>query len=369
MLTPIVPVQPDGITPGLAPVIYVSATSTIFGPSTKVFKLEQNGAALDVVRDAPFPGEPSPAMAVSQLAQPGMEDGKLLLGVSINHFLLSTRDLDVVGSFDTEFDLEGGKDGYQHTTGAVSGHFVFIADDSGRQYVVRLQRRQAGHQRRPSSSAARPTPAPTTAGSASRQWRAATSSSAAPTACSSTAPRRRPRRARPAPADDAPPTVAFTGPADGARLSGAPTLTADAADDRGVASVRFMAGARVLCTDTTAPYACPFSLTGADVGRATLVAVATDGAGQTATARARASASAASRRARVTARLQAQRPACHHERARAPAEGRHREAGVRERAGQRPAPGRAQDDLDPARGALAARARSARAAASRAAGA
>ena len=45
-----------------------------------------------------------------------------------------------------------------------------------------------------------------------------------------------------------------------------------------------MAGARVLCTDTTAPYACPFPLTGADVGRATLVAVATDGAGQTATA-------------------------------------------------------------------------------------
>ena len=77
-------------------------------------------------------------MAVSQLAQPGMEDGKLLLGVSINHFLLSTRDLDVVGSFDTEFDLEGGKDGFQHTTGAVSGHFVFITDDSGRQYVVRL---------------------------------------------------------------------------------------------------------------------------------------------------------------------------------------------------------------------------------------
>ena len=86
------------------------------------------------------------------------------------------------------------------------------------------------------------------------------------------------------PADDAPPTVSFTSPADSARLSGTPTLTADAADDRGVASVRFMAGARLLCTDTTAPYACPFPLTGADVGHATLVAVATDGAGQTASA-------------------------------------------------------------------------------------
>ena len=45
-----------------------------------------------------------------------------------------------------------------------------------------------------------------------------------------------------------------------------------------------MAGARVLCTDTIAPYACPFPLTGPDVGRATLVAVATNGARQTATA-------------------------------------------------------------------------------------
>jgi hypothetical protein len=45
-----------------------------------------------------------------------------------------------------------------------------------------------------------------------------------------------------------------------------------------------MAGARLLCTATTAPYTCAFPLTGTDVGRATLIAVATDGAGQTASA-------------------------------------------------------------------------------------
>jgi hypothetical protein len=83
------------------------------------------------------------------------------------------------------------------------------------------------------------------------------------------------------PAEDLPPTVAFTHPAAGAHLSGTPTLTADAADDRGVASVRFLAGERTVCTDTTAPYECAYTLTAADVGHTTLIAVATDGAGQT----------------------------------------------------------------------------------------
>ena len=85
----------------------------------------------------------------------------------------------------------------------------------------------------------------------------------------------------PGPGEDAPPSVSFTSPAANAILSGRPTLTATAADDRGVASVRFMAGERVICTDTTAPYECAYPLTAADVGRTTLVAIATDSAGQT----------------------------------------------------------------------------------------
>ena len=98
------------------------------------------------------------------------------------------------------------------------------------------------------------------------------------------APRRIVVPAKPGPGEDTPPTVAFTSPAAGAHLSGTPTLAANAADDRGVASVRFLAGERVVCTDTTAPYECAYRLTADDVGRTTLVAVATDSAGQTAAA-------------------------------------------------------------------------------------
>ena len=81
--------------------------------------------------------------------------------------------------------------------------------------------------------------------------------------------------------EDAPPSVEFTRPAAAALLSGRPTLSANALDDRGVASVRFLAGERVVCTDTTAPYECDYRLGADDVGRTTLVAVATDTAGQT----------------------------------------------------------------------------------------
>ena len=94
-------------------------------------------------------------------------------------------------------------------------------------------------------------------------------------------PRRVVVPAAPGPAEDTPPSVYFTRPAAGAVLSGSPTLSAAAADDRGVASVRFMAGERVLCTDTTAPFDCAYRLTADDVGKTTLVAIATDTAGQT----------------------------------------------------------------------------------------
>jgi hypothetical protein len=176
----------------------------------------------------------------------------------------------------------GGKDGFQHTTGAVSGDLVIITDDSGRQRVVRLSdgkpvTNTAQFQRRPADVGA------DDGGLGQPAVARGYVQFGGPDGVFvyRTTP---PAPASPAPAEDAPPSVSFTSPADSARLSGTPTLTADAADDRGVASVRFMAGARLLCTDTTAPYACAFPLTGTDVGRATLIAVATDGAGQTASA-------------------------------------------------------------------------------------
>jgi hypothetical protein len=86
--------------------------------------------------------------------------------------------------------------------------------------------------------------------------------------------------------DDAPPTVSFLGPAAGARLptAGPTTLVADAADDKGIAKVDFLADGRPLCTATAPPFTCSFQPRGDDVGADTLIAIATDTAGQTATA-------------------------------------------------------------------------------------
>lgn len=77
------------------------------------------------------------------------------------------------------------------------------------------------------------------------------------------------------PLEDRPPTVAW--------VAGAtPTVAAD--DDRGIASVQFLLGDRVVCTDAVAPYTCSPAVTVGDVGNNALVAIAADGAGQTATA-------------------------------------------------------------------------------------
>lgn len=74
---------------------------------------------------------------------------------------------------------------------------------------------------------------------------------------------------------DLPPVVAWRAGA---------ALAVDATDDRGVTSVRFLDGDRTLCTATTAPFTCAFAPRIADVGRKTLVAIATDTAGQTTSA-------------------------------------------------------------------------------------
>lgn len=85
------------------------------------------------------------------------------------------------------------------------------------------------------------------------------------------------------PAEDRPPTVRINAPAS-VRGGGSFDVTADAADDLGATSVAFFLGTRRVCVDTTAPYSCRIEPRGVDVGRRTLMAVATDAAGQTATA-------------------------------------------------------------------------------------
>ena len=86
--------------------------------------------------------------------------------------------------------------------------------------------------------------------------------------------------------EDHPPTVAWTAPASAAKLStsAANTLAVTASDDKGISKVIFLAGERVICQVTAAPYTCAYKPTDADVGRTTLTAIAYDTTQQTASA-------------------------------------------------------------------------------------
>jgi hypothetical protein len=88
------------------------------------------------------------------------------------------------------------------------------------------------------------------------------------------------------PFDDHAPTLAWAAPAPNAAVTAnAPTmLSVNAADDRGVTKVQFFDDDRLLCEVVAAPFNCAYSPRGGDVGRNTLVAIASDGAGQTVSA-------------------------------------------------------------------------------------
>lgn len=85
---------------------------------------------------------------------------------------------------------------------------------------------------------------------------------------------------------DKQPTVAWTSPAEGTTLptTKATTLTVNASDDTGLTKVQFLAGTRIVCEDTTAPYTCAYTPNGSDSGKQVLSAVAIDSGQQTATA-------------------------------------------------------------------------------------
>jgi hypothetical protein len=85
------------------------------------------------------------------------------------------------------------------------------------------------------------------------------------------------------PFDDHAPTIVWTAPAAGTSITAntPSTLTVNATDDRGLTRVQFFDDDRLVCEDTTAPYSCAYQPRGGDVGRNTLIAVATDGANQT----------------------------------------------------------------------------------------
>jgi hypothetical protein len=77
-----------------------------------------------------------------------------------------------------------------------------------------------------------------------------------------------------------PPTVALSGPTEGATISGSVTVSADAADDIRVAGVRFLVDGTVVGDeDTSVPYAVTWDTTAVVNGSHVLTAVARDVAG------------------------------------------------------------------------------------------
>ena len=80
------------------------------------------------------------------------------------------------------------------------------------------------------------------------------------------------------------PTVSVSAPAAGATVSGTTPVSADAADNIGVAGVQFtLDGANLGAEDTSAPYSVSWNTTTATNGAHTLRAIARDAAGNTTT--------------------------------------------------------------------------------------
>ncbi|HZE80756.1 MAG TPA: Ig-like domain-containing protein, partial [Candidatus Polarisedimenticolia bacterium] len=85
-------------------------------------------------------------------------------------------------------------------------------------------------------------------------------------------------------ADTTPPTVSITAPASGATVSGTVSVTANASDNVGVASVQFqLDGANLGALDTASPYSVSWNTTTATNGSHTLTAIAKDAAGNSTT--------------------------------------------------------------------------------------
>ncbi len=85
-------------------------------------------------------------------------------------------------------------------------------------------------------------------------------------------------------ADTTPPSVSITAPSAGAAVSGTVSVTANASDNAGVASVQFkLDGSNLGAADTAAPFGVSWNTTGVPDGTHSLTAVARDGAGNTAT--------------------------------------------------------------------------------------
>jgi peptidoglycan/xylan/chitin deacetylase (PgdA/CDA1 family) len=80
-------------------------------------------------------------------------------------------------------------------------------------------------------------------------------------------------------ADQTPPTVAITSPADGNRIRDTVTFTSDASDASGVDHVEFLVNGTAVCTANVAPYSCSYDTTTSPDSVIALTARAVDTAG------------------------------------------------------------------------------------------
>ncbi len=381
--TPAVPVQPSGVAPSptagsavtSAPVIYVASSSS--SSETTVYKITGTTAGLSVNRTSPaLSGSPAPGLATSQQSEGGLAEGKVIVTTGANLYLLTTYDLDRVGQLVSGDSLLAGTTGFKQTVAALSGDFIYAANDQAEQFVLRLSDGKpvssgafsAGAGALANSGVGQPTisrgfiqygggrgafvyrngdltnpavspmqsPAPDTTvegivtlavtasdgrGVASVTFRLNGGDVGTDTTDDSGSPFSSPgavfsttldtthiaqglylvdavaidsygrrttseqrRMTIRGATDDRPPTVSFSSLKEEARVKGPTLISISASDDRSVRSVEIFNGLERICIDATVPFACTFAPRGSDVGRTTLVAVATDTAGQTASA-------------------------------------------------------------------------------------
>lgn len=249
--TPSVPVGPDGFPPGQVPSIYVAldvSEEEGLNPLTTVHKLSQQGNSMSLVernQSAQLQGRPAPAIAVSEKASAGAPSGgKVVVTTSENLYTLNTSDLAGEQSF-ARSSATGAETAFGANVALVSGQFVYVASDRGRQLVLRL----ADAQPVPASEFA-PAPGSSGAGEASGQPSISRGFVQFGTSNGLFVYRNR---------DLVAPTTALTAPADGATVSGPVQLSATASDARGAASVTFRVDGQVVGVDMAPDAGSPFN--------------------------------------------------------------------------------------------------------------
>jgi PKD repeat protein len=273
--TPSFPVNSDGSTNAEPGSFYVATAPENAAGKTIVYKLGQNQSDplnqtqlttfVKQAESAQLDGTPGQAMA---LAAEGSAAGRVLVPTSLNLYSLSTATLAGVNRF-TE-TVGAGSPTFALTQPVASGDLAFFVSDGGDQYVANsttLDRVSPGADGFPVAAAALDSTASRGQPSLSRGRIQFPMNNGIFVYILDEEP-------------EVPPTVTITSPGDGAKLApnAAFTVTADAADARGIEKVDFTFDGTTV-TDTTAPYSAAFNSTGKAEGMETITAVATDASG------------------------------------------------------------------------------------------